>query len=366
MENINKLIQIDKNIAFNILEFDKIKDSQTRNIIKSLLIYFSEQRELDLFGFQTLDPVKFSKRFHHSRQNLFRHIEKPLYLESKQKVFYKWDSYLENCLYLLASIPVFEEYRGEDENNIIVGLRNYIILNEIRCQTSKSKGKPKKTYFYKLDINFLTNLKRFFLNINVDLYLECRKSNMEDFYLQIMNLYNENRFGGNSSHTFRIEVLEKYFNVSHPNARMKKMRITKQLDKIELFFKKYNVPIRFVWIKEANQRYPYTLNVIWEIVQKEIKTKEKFKVLEKRNFVELKIKLREIYLINEQPFAPSGKQFGLWLKKIENKEIIKEFFLKVLEEEKTKHTYPSDLIYFNNFYSNFLKAENFNQMFEIH
>lgn len=65
-------INIDKNIAFKILELRRKEDVQTEIIIKCLLIYFNLSYQEDLFGYRTLDPHNFAKVMGLSKANLFR------------------------------------------------------------------------------------------------------------------------------------------------------------------------------------------------------------------------------------------------------------------------------------------------------
>jgi hypothetical protein len=337
-------IRVDKNLAYNILDFRKIEDFQTRSILKSLLLYFSFQYEKDLFGYGRLDPVEFSKMFNYDRRNLSRHVEEPKYKTDELNSNIEWNTYLENALYILATTPIFEEYKGQDENYNIVGFKNYIILKEILRYTPKkiSSGKPKKYYKYILDNSFETNLKKFFLNINVKYYLETRKWNGDDFYLQIMNIYNQSKKDGKSSFYWEIKELIEYFNVAHKEIRVQKQRLNSIFKKYENLLKNDIKGLSFVWKKTGSQKFAYTLFMIWEKEDPKQLTEEKILILEQLFLDTLKRELYNVYNVDKSPKKETLNDFYNWLIDKKNKETIILIHKSVTNNLKGKNNWGAD------------------------
>ena len=337
-------IRVDKNLAYNILDFKKIEDFQTRSILKSLLLYFSFQYEKDLFGYGKLDPVVFSKLFKYNRSNLSRYVENPKFKADGLNTVVEWNTYLENALYILATTPVFEEYKGQDENYNVVGFKNYVILKEIFRYTpkDKSRGKVKKYYQYVLDSSFEINLKKFFLNVNVGCYLEAKKWNGEDFYLQIMNIYNQSKMNGQTSFYWRINELIEYFNVSHKEIRIQKQRLNTFLKKYETLLENEIKGISFEWKKTGEQKFAYTLFMMWEKQdQKEIEQEKIFK-LEQLFLDTLKRELYNCYRKNDINSKEKIEFFYKWLVLKENKDLIISTYMKVVNDLKSKSTWGGD------------------------
>lgn len=343
MEIINS-VRIDKNFAFNILDFKNIEDAQTRSIIKSLLLYFSFQYEKDLFGYGKIDPVIFSKLFKHDRSNLSRKIENAKYKLDNLKSDAEWNTYLENALYILATTPIFEEYRGQDENYNVVGIKNYVILKELYKfnPNKKNRGKLKKYYSYVLDSAFETNLKKFFLNININSYLEAKKWNGEDFYVQIMNIYSQSKNNGLSSFYWSINDLTKFFNVSHPEIRIQKQKINIILKKYENILKNEINGLTFEWKKTGNQKYAYTLFMIWEKEDQKENQSKKIQTLEQLFLDTLKRRLFELCNLNKTKKINQIHEFYAWLIDKNNKEIIINTYNLVKNELNGKEVYGSN------------------------
>jgi hypothetical protein len=342
MEIINN-IRVDKNLAYNILDFRKIDDYQTRSILKSLLLYFSFQYEKDLFGYGKLDPILFAKMFNHDRANLSRHIKEPKYISDNISSSTKWDTYLENALYILATTPIFEEYKGQDDNFNIVGFRNYIILKDVSVFTPiKNRGKEKKYYRYALDNSFELNLKKFFLNINVKYYLETRKWNGDDFYLQIMNIYNQSKRDGKTSFYWEINVLLDYFNVAHKEIRVQKQRLNAIFKKYEELLKNDIQGLSFVWRKTGAQKFAYTLYMIWEKEDPKQMEQEKIKTLEELFLDTLKRELYNVYNAKKQSKKENLEEFYNWLINKKNKEAILSTHKLVTNNLKGKNNWGAD------------------------
>jgi hypothetical protein len=332
MEGINT-IRIDKNLAYNILDFKKIEDHQTRTLLKSLLLYFSFQYEKDLFGYGNLDPVLFAKLFNYDRSNLSRKIDNPKYLSFDENSSSTWGTHLENALYILATTPIFEEYKGQDHNFKIVGIKNYVILNELYKYTpiAKNKGKEKKYYKYVLDKNFENNLKKFFLNINLKLFLEAKKWNGDDFYLYMMNIISQSKTNKTTAFYWQIDELQEYFNVQHKEIRVVKQRLNKILKKYEILLKDEIKGLSFYWGKTGNQKYDYTVYLTWDAEEaKDIAEKRKI-TLEQLFLDTLKRNLSEEFL-KEGSKKTEMEDFYNWLVRKNNSEIIIEVYKRVKSE----------------------------------
>ena len=231
--SIQNNLRIDKNIAYNIIEINKVEDTQTQIIIKALLIYFSYSYQSDLFGYGMLDPYDFARRLNIDKDVLFKKHPNPKFLQDQTmsaKQLYDrernnkkynsdtrvWDSYLENALYIMVTTPIFEEYRSTDDEREYVGLKNHILIREIRLYPLKAnQGRTQKLFYkYKLDEYFERNLRKFFLQIDFKGFTQAKKKGVDNIYLAVLNIVNSHKRKGTNKHFFRLNDLLDYFNIS--------------------------------------------------------------------------------------------------------------------------------------------------------
>lgn len=337
------LIRIDKNIAYNINSFDTIEDAQTRDIIKSLLIYFSfKEQSKDLFNFSYFDPHHFAQVMKLDRANLMRKNKNAICLVKENNLEFKWETYLENALFFLFTNPIFEEYKGSTSGKNFTGLRNYLIIKEIRCfhPDKKGSGKPKKFYHYKLDEYFENNLKNFFFNISLPIYVEMKKINVEDFYLVIKNIYNQAYKKGINEYQFSFDIIKEYLNVSSNTIKDQKYKINKIFKKIEIILSKEIPGFKFSWIKGPGQNYAYVPVMKWDKMSQEEIKKITTTIYDSIFLEELRNKYYQTYTkhISERK---TGGGFWQWLFDTDKTELINIFIETHISKYGAKATYPS-------------------------
>ncbi len=344
--------RLDKNIAFNVLEFNKIEDEKTRNIVKSLVLYFSFQFQKHLFDFGTIDPIDFGEKMNIHRTYLSRKVPKEILRDPKGQ----FCTYLENALYILATTTIFDDYKGSTDDYNYVGIRNHIIIKELELYTRKTTagGTPKKFYKYKLDDNFERNLRRFFLITNLKTYLQSKTFNGEDFYLQLKNIYHSNTLKGINIYKWDFMYIMAYFDINDSEVKMQKYKLNKILKKYKELLKDEIKGINFFWEKASDKnKYSYTLCVQWDKIQTEIVKADK-EVIQNQLFMDtLKRNLYETFiaqcngnLINKNniPFL-----FFNWVKNKENDETIKTSYLAIYATFFKKNVYPGPDVFARNF-----------------
>lgn len=354
-------IRIDQNIAYNIKSFNTINDNKTKDLIKALIIYFSLQNQKDLFNYGILDPIKFCNTMKIDRTNIMR--KKKNHLSSNDMgVTFQWETYIEDALYTLFSTPIFEEYKGNIGTKEFIGLRNFHIIKEIRCFNSDiiNRGKKKKYYQYILDEHFERNLNTYFFNIDLQNFLKLKKTELDEFYLVLKNIYNKYSKQGMSEYHFTFDEIINYFNITVPLAKDKKNKINKEFKKIENILHEEIPEISFGWKKGNNQKYAYIPYVSWKCLDtEEIKgiratTMEKV-FLEKtlKNFLNCYNKENERYL-----------NFWNWLREPKNEKQIKDIYISSYKENYPNNKFPF-MMFANTFYSKIKEAKNKEELKKI-
>ncbi|HAO14127.1 MAG TPA: hypothetical protein DDE71_00950 [Tenacibaculum sp.] len=309
-----KNLRIDKNIAYNVLEFKKYQDRQTQIIIKSLLIYFSYSHQIDLFGYGVLDPHDFAKKMKIDKDSLFKKHPDPKQVKDTplgaKKLYERqevegcfstarvWDSYLENALYVLNTFPLYENFKGSTLDGKYIGIKNFILIREVQLHFKKTnKGRNTKIFYkYKLDEAFERNLRKFFLQTDFQKYLQFKKNNTEDFYLTVCNIYQTYRLKQINKYYWKFEDLLLLFNISSD------LEAKYQKRKLNTIFKKFtgelSVQIKglqFGWEKGKGQRWAYVPFVTWDQVDMSIVKYDDNKVLDDVFKKDLRRNLLEVF-----------------------------------------------------------------------
>jgi hypothetical protein len=375
-------LRIDKNIAYNIIEINKVEDIQTQIIIKSLLVYFSFSYQSDLFGYGRLDPYDFAKKTLIDKDLLFKRHPNPKYIQdsnlSKKKLYEReknndkydsetrvWDNYLENALYILVTTPLFEHYKGSTGNKDFIGLRNHLLLREIQLFPVKvNKGRVEKLYYkYKLDEYFESNLRKFFLQIDFDSYRESRRKNVDALFLAVMNIYNTYKHKGLNQHHWKLDELLAYFSISPElHIKFQKQKLNVQLRKLEAILSGIIPGIKFDWTAGTGQRWKYVPVLTWDKVDIEKEKSKDYDVLEDVFLKHLRKNLYEIYLNQFKSAAGNDNDFYLWLRSDKNKDIKVPCYIATYSIYK-KITFPSPSTFANQFFNS--KIANANSIQEI-
>ena len=367
------LVRIDKNIAYNILDFDKFDNSR---ILKDLLFYISFSYQSDLFGFGELDPKKFSQVMSLDYANLFRTHPEPMQLlvseERKQQliknekqhgVFSKhklWTSYLENALYILMTVPVMTNYISPSKD--LYEISNFIILENVSVSKISVRGQSKYIYKYKLNKIFVSNLKKFFLNADMKAYVSLKKLNLESPFISFSNLIQHKISKGQCAHRFKFEELRMLLHISENlEAKNIKNKINLKLQKLLPVFEGQYQGFKFQWTTGDGQKYAYVPYISWD-KRNTTEIAEENRSIYKQVFRnDLKHDLLEFYryqhfddvIIREHP-SDEESLFLMWLISEEDMENKKAIYVSVwgkynkvgkyLNGEKFAHSFFSDLM----------------------
>lgn len=377
-------LRIDKNIAYNIIEVNKIEDVQTQIIIRGLLIYFSLSYQADLFGYGVLDPHDFAEKMNLNIKNLLRKHPNPKFIEdsnlSEKKLYEReknndkynnetrvWDSYLENALYIMFSTPIFEKYKGSTEDQDFIGLKNHLLIKEIQLFPKKnSVGRRTKLYYkYKLDDYFERNLRRFFLQINFATFQIAQSKGVDSLYLTVMNIYNSYKTKGLNIYHFKFNDLLSYFNINEDlEPRRKKEKLNVQLKKLDKIIKP-NIPgFKFDWIAGDGQRFKYVPVIIWDKIDLKIEKENDYKVTQDVFYKHLRKNLYEIYQSQYKGNTGGVNGFYRWLKSDEDKDLkISSYVSTNALYNKYRGSMPDPKTFANRFFKDKVgKANNVKEM----
>lgn len=320
-------VNIDKNIAYNIKDLRRKKDRQTEIIIKSLLIYFGHSYQNDIFGYKTLDPNKFAKEMNINVTDLFRKHPNPEFLKdgNSYSSSKKWDSYLENALYILLTKPLYGEYVSRDEHFDKVSIKSFLILNELEEYTEKrsNKGPFKKTYYkYKLDDFFERNVRRFFLQANLKHFIDAKNRKYEELYLYLKNKYSENKCRQDIFYMSFDFVREMLSISSEIEPRFQKQKINRSFKFIQGIMQEEVPSLELGWVKGKGQRYAYVPVLKWEKVDESLSKKENELIQWGIFFKFVKRKLFEVYSMQARNKIKTPESFYHWLKDKNNRSMI--------------------------------------------
>ena len=247
-------IRADKNIS-EIL-FNELICKDAYNVMTSLLFYFFQCNQNNLFGFGVLDPYKFSKQMGFSPEFLRRRHPEPAQLKnmSKEQIgkLYQdeeknpenriYDSILENALFSLTQPIVFSSgaklVTFDDGVKYMNKISTFQFLSEISCQFGKSpsgKGKDKIIYQYALNSQLINNLNHYYFHDYLEDFISIRKAgnNLDSLYLFLKNQENHESAKFNNVVRFNMDILCEKLNLS-PNysSKDKKRYLSRALDKI--------------------------------------------------------------------------------------------------------------------------------------
>lgn len=217
MSELESLIRVDKNFAFNIQEFRVFEEDS--KLLKALIIYMAWNNQKDLFGFYKIDPANFAKIMFFNKNHLFQIHPNPKQLQLKNAVdllakeslhgrmteFRTWSSYLENALFILNNEKIIKDYRYKTDKKAISSIKSFTFLDEIQFEIVKT-GKTKKIiYKYIPNEKFQENLKNYFLNTKLNKYNVLKKPNLDEAYLDILNRINNCNAKNENSITFNLD-----------------------------------------------------------------------------------------------------------------------------------------------------------------
>lgn len=340
----NEPLRFEKNIAFNISSLPiEDQDKYTKRVVKALIVYLSAQTQEDLFGMGTLDPENFAKVMKLSPKNLNKTCENPackVYKNLKRK----YETYIENALFILGFRPLVAEFQTTDDNNERTIVKGINILDEITFgeeRINTKGGKQKKYYLYKMNDFFKKNLSNYYTKLKIESYINISNINSENFYLHLKNIYTSHIQDPKTTRwSFSIEQLAELLNVSIENLEVKYQRrdINIKLKKIKKQLEKEIKGINFKWIKSSYNPQIKVLEFSWDNIERveEIRNAEKRKIFNKV----LKLELIEKYKKENKEAILNDTALIEWLKKQEETYLIntytkinKQVFLRSQKEQ---------------------------------
>ncbi len=329
-------INIDQNIAFNIMELIQPDNKQAEIITKSLLFYFCDSFQNDLFGYKTLDPKDFADKMKISYTKLFDKNKNSKFTKEITNWIEKTPdeiTLLENVLLSLTTKPLIQHYKTSNKDFDIFKIKSFILIKDLEIHKRKPKRgiKPKIFYKYQLNEAFEENLKRLYFRATREDYNLAKQKNVENLYLTIINIYNNYRGNGYNCHYFKWEDICNFLSISSKltNPR-KKERINTKLNYIKSILENKIEGFNYSWEKGAGCRYAYSLKIYWDKLDKKAIEKEIDKNITFTILFNLKRKLfKEFSLRNNEI---NEKTFLEWLTNIKNYKDIRPLFTQTLYE----------------------------------
>lgn len=246
-ERYGKPVLLDRNMAYNIREFRKYgKDSK---LLRSILLFMAvNHQQIDLFGFYKLDPARFAEIMNLNREHLFRKHPQPYFIghredsqdllererkEGRMSPYRTWSTELENALYILTHVTIFDDYHYKTENGAIMGTQRFNYLDEIRFELVDVAKTQKIIYYYKPNPLFEKNLKNYFLLSKVKKYLDLKKPRLDEAYLDLTNRINIAESDGKSSIVFNIDTISDIMNIQkYAQFSKQKAKVTEKFEKL--------------------------------------------------------------------------------------------------------------------------------------
>ncbi len=210
---LKTLVRFDRNIAKNGISFTKFE--KDGDLMFDLVVYFANSYQDNFFGFGRLDVDDFCKKMHYKKSNLFKtHPSPRQFLRpgikkefnklkaksenipngkasvNKDDFFY---TVLDNALFRLSDEGVDFRFKVKTDDVNNSASSSIMIIKVINKQykdvtNSKNSDLKKIVYYYTLHDDFINNLTKWFLNINLFSVSKLRKSNSVYLYSYLKNL----------------------------------------------------------------------------------------------------------------------------------------------------------------------------------
>lgn len=207
--------RLDRNIIRDISNFNSQIDSDER-LVRNIVYSVAEDFEHSLFGFGTLDPAVFAKKWKYDTSYLRKRVDEPYQLRNlspEAVAEYRrrlaapredrpaegpdervWDTHLENALYILSNKPFnFDAYKQFvvtdaktlKEKDVVKVHASFTLFTSI---TAVQVGRGKVVYTYTINENFERSLTRFYIRGERESLLRLRPSGLDPLYLYLSNV----------------------------------------------------------------------------------------------------------------------------------------------------------------------------------
>ncbi|CAM3261944.1 hypothetical protein [Elizabethkingia anophelis] len=275
INNSNSLVNIDKNLSYSYLHFRKYNSDES-NLMWLLLVYFAKERQYNLFGFGTLDPIKFCEEMDlNQNHTIWNKVENPrqktLYTEEeiKRLKIPLYDTALENALYCLSTdVYSFSEevnkYLHKNQVNVSVNKLSTIqfIKQFERVTTTARNGKQRKLYNYVLSQEFLDNLSFIFFNADPKNISISIKKSYEGLYMHLCNLKNEMFLRKKRAKELEFDYITELLNINSTDPSYKKKKIIKAFAEI-LNYEDLKGVFNVTWFKKPNHKFEYGIELTY-------------------------------------------------------------------------------------------------------
>lgn len=359
-----EIIRFEKNAAFNISGLPiNDQDEYSQKVVRALLVYLSEVQVGDLFGVNVLDPKRFAEKMNFGLDNLNKKCPNPA-CNAYPNLERRYDTYLENALFILAFRPLVAEFKTTNEKGEKIGLKGINVLDEIYFGEDRInlKGTKKKYYKYKLNEFFEKNLSNYYTKLEINTYNKISKHNADKFYIALKDIYTNKLSTPTSCWYFSLEQLTKLLNISTENTETKhqKQNIKTKLEKMRTYFEKEICGFTMEWVKGDNQtrREKNILKISWDKIEnlQTIRKNDKVRIF----YQTLKMEYIKKFIEENPDNSLNDDMLFNWLKK-QDKDFIVNTYIKTnhqvfcLSEEKIGNTTLNN--YAHDFY-NILLREN--------
>ena len=297
-----KEIRVDNTFARSLYLIDE-QFEEDSVLIKSLIIFFHNEIQNNIFGVSSFDVSRFAKQMGYLPDNLNAMHPNPVQLRGKTKAeidimkakeiadpvqFKIWDSNLENALYVLSTNTVNVKYGktvvDDGDFSMVTGLSGQRYLKSIQMTLKKTKNVTKKVYMYELDPDFVQKTLSLYSYIDLSKIALFQKRRLDNLYLfvssNIASILHEAKLQGIQKGDGYIEqdfIL--YFNMAKrllgTNCKLEKENkraIKKKLDEFNLLLTEDDFKIEPEWMKGENNMTYYQINLHLKIPKSRIKT----------------------------------------------------------------------------------------------
>ena len=262
----NAVTRFDKNLAHNTYDFDKFAEDAT--LIRNLVVYIAFSYQEDLWGYGTLDPAKFAKYMgYKDHRSLYKKVPEPAQLrnlkpdavgalrENPQE--YIWDDLLDNALYKMAHEPLSLSFGGKAvSGQSYVRIDTMLILKSVSVYFDE-RNPQKRYYKYQASQEFINNLSRYFLMLNLGSFTRLRGNRLQPLYLYLCNLRETLKLK-NAVGTPHFDMICKYAGINDSEPKQRKKKINKKLGLVQQKAPELGLD----WRWDRNGRFYYKL-VIW-------------------------------------------------------------------------------------------------------
>lgn len=273
------IVRFDRSLAKNGISFSKF--GEDGDLMFDLVVYFANTYQNNLFSHGKLDVDHFCKTMNYSKSNLlkahkaprqfqevsvkknFGKLSKALDMpngkksEEKEMFFY---TVLDNALYRLSDEGVSFRFFAKDENftnSATTSIKIIKVLNKRFSLSNKAKNKDikKLSYEFSIDADFIDNLTKYFVNIDLTSVSLLRKSNSVYLYSFLKNLQMDlHSKGVTYTDTIDFDLLVELAQIQVEAPADKKKKLITKLNNI---FMKSDLKgsIKFIKKKGTNHSY---------------------------------------------------------------------------------------------------------------